>query len=628
MESMRNAAKSWVAKLLIGLLVISFAVWGIKDVFTGYRANALVTVGKQEVSANQFADQFNRVLQSVSQQTGKAMTPDEARKLGLDRTVLNTLIQQAALDDQARTLRLSIGDNEIAQAIADNKTFQGPDGKFSPDALRNFLQRAGIPESLFLAEQKNERLRSAVTNAVSAGLEPPKSLVEALTRHRVEERDARYFVVSVGDSDVPPATEDEIKKQYESNPDAYTAPEYRSIAIMKAEPADIVPKLTVSDEELQAGYEKYKLDYFTPETRTVLQLTFSSVDEANAAKQKLSSGTDFLALAKERGATENDITFANKAKSDFLDPAIAEVAFSAPLNKVSDPVTGGLAIALLKVTDIKPEKQATLNDVRDKLAERLKFERAHEEVQSVFDAVENERNNQVKFEEIASKSGIPFIMVPAVSRSGEDKDGKSVDLPHKNELLQAAFDSDAGVENEALTLDEGFVWYEVREVIPSAIRPIESVKERVTADVLGKKFRDVVSEKAKALVSRAENGMTLDALAQEAGQPVKEATGLKRNETSADFDTAAVTALFGVAENGATWSLEGDGRSARIIQSKAVMAPPFDPASETAKQIAEAVKEGIQSDLPQIYLGALGSAKGAQINDQLWRQISGNTTAP
>jgi peptidyl-prolyl cis-trans isomerase D len=622
---MRNAAKGWVAKVLIGLLVISFAVWGVTDVFTGYRAGALVTVGGQEVSANQFNEAFNRMLRDMSQQSGNAMTPDEARKIGLDRTVLNSLIQQAALDDQAESLKLSISDAKVAGQIAENKAFQGLDGKFDPAALRNYLQRAGLAESALIANERAVSLRSAISNAVGAGLAPPKTMVEALTQFGAEERDARYFAISVADADVAPPSEDDIKKQYESSPDAYTAPEYRSLAILSAEPVDIAPKLTVTEEELKAGYEKYKADFFTPETRTILQITFNTEEEAAAAKTKIDGGADFMAIAKERGATEADITLAKRKKTDLLDPAIADAAFSLALNQVSAPVKGTLATALLKVTEIVPEKQASLEESRDVLKSRLQQERAREEADSLYDAVENDRNNQMKFEDIAAKHGVPLKIVPAISRSGEDKDGKNVELAHKNEVLQAAFDSDVGVENQTLTIDQGYTWFEVREVIPSALRPLESVKDKVKADIIARRLREAAAEKAKAIVTRAQSGIAFETLAQEEGQPVREANGLKRNETSAEFDSSAVAALFGVPQNGVTWALDGDGRSAKIIQSKAVMAPPFDPASPAAKQASEAILNGLETDIPQLYLGALQGNKGVALNEAVWKQLSGGS---
>lgn len=205
---------------------------------------------------------------------------------------------------------------------------------------------------------------------------------------------ALFRELTTQDSEVAAPTDDEIKKEYEANPAAYTAPEYRSVAIMKVEPADIAAKVSLTDQDIAAGYEKYKTEYFTPEKRTLLQLSFPTLEEAQAAGQKLAAGTDFLALAKERGFSEQDVTFADKAKTDLLDAAIADAAFSLPEGQVSKPVKGALATVLLKTVKITPEHQQTLDEVKPKLTERLQLERANDEIQSIYDAVEDARAAQ------------------------------------------------------------------------------------------------------------------------------------------------------------------------------------------------------------------------------------------
>jgi peptidyl-prolyl cis-trans isomerase D len=268
MDSMRNAAKSWVAKLLIGLLAVSFGVWGIADVFTGYSTTALATVGKTEISAQAFSQAFNQYLQNFSRQTGQAVTPEEARKLGIDRGVLDTLIRSAAIDNETAKLKLAISDSALAQEVMENPAFQSG-GKFDAGRFKQLLASNGLNEAMFFAEQRQNRLREALTGTADGEVPVSKALVEAQFRHRNEQRDVRYFTVSTSDTEVAAPTDAEIKAEYDSNPSAYTAPEYRSIALMKVEPGDISAKVELTDDDLSAGYEKYKQDYFTPEKRTV-----------------------------------------------------------------------------------------------------------------------------------------------------------------------------------------------------------------------------------------------------------------------------------------------------------------------------------------------------------------------
>ncbi len=626
METMRNAAKGWVAKILIGLLAVSFGVWGIADVFRYIGGGAVATVGEAEISSEEFNQAFNQYLQNFSRQTGQPLTPEDARKQGIDRAVLNNLIQSAAIDNQSTQLKLAVSDKMLALEATQNQAFVGLDGKFDANQFKQFLASNGISEAGYFAEQRRSRLREAVTGTADGDVMANPSLVEALYRHRNEQRDARFFTVKTADSEVTAPTEDEIKAEYDANPAAYTAPEYRAIATMKAEPADIASKIELAESDITAGFDKYKGDYFTPEKRTILQISFPTLEEAKAAKDKIAAGTDFLAIAKERGFAETDVTFADKAKTEFLDAAIADAAFALSEGAVSEPIKGALATALLKATKITPEHQATLDEVRAVLGDRLKLERAREEIQSIYDAVEDARAASTSFEDIAAKASIPFQLIAASDAQGKDKTGKDIDMPHKADLLRAAFASDVGVENDAVSSDEGYVWYEVREVMPSVVKPFDVVKTEATAQVVANKVRAKSEEKAKALVARLKSGSVLEEAAKEAGSDVKTAQGMKRNESDSTFDPVAVAALFAVPENGFAYSLDADGKGAKVMQSQAVLMQAFDAASAEAKAIADEIKSQAGNEVLSGYLVALQNEAGVVINENLWRQISGTQT--
>ena len=628
LEMFRNAGKSWVAKVLLVLLAGSFGVWGIQDIFGGFNATALATVGNQEISSQQYSDSYRQAMQRLAQQTGRNLTAEEARSMGIDRSILNNLIQSAAIDAQAAKLNLSISSKLVAEETTANPAFQS-NGKFDPLLFARLLQQNGLNEEMYVASESRGRARYAITDAVDRGFTPPKTLVEALYRYRNEQRDAKYFTIKASEVDVAAPTDEELKKQYEATPAAYTAPEFRSIAVMKVEPADMAPKIAITPEALSTGYEKYKRDYHTPEKRTILQISFPTIEEAKKAKDRISAGEDFLAIAKERGASDIDITFADKSKAEFLDKTVADAAFSLKQDEVSEVISGSLVTALLKATKITPEKQSTLDEVKDELTKRLQAERAVDEIQSIYDAVEDARAAQTKFEDIAKAQGIPFVLVPAVSATGLGPDGKEVNLPGKPEVLKAAFTSDVGVENDALTPHDSYFWYEVREVIPSALKPFDTVRAEVAADVTARKIRELLTERATGLVKKLDDGATLDQLATEASAEVKTARGLRRNEAYPEFDVPAVTALFSVRDNKFAWSLEGDGKTARIMQSQPVMAEPYDSNSVQAKELAQSVRDAASKDLLTAYLTALQGQIGVSINNALWQQVSGSpNTAP
>ena len=633
MEFLRNAAKTWVAKVLMGLLVLSFGIWGIKDVSTsflgdvmswsGWGPKDLVHVAGQTIRQPEYNVALQRMLKNLSAQTGQNLTIDDAKRMGVDKSVLETLINTAAIQAQAATLKLAVPDSAIAQSIADNKIFQDATGKFDPALFRNLLQQNELIESDFIASEKTIALRNLVTGPAEAKTKMPKVLSLALAQYRGETREAKYFTFTVAEADLPAITDAELKKQYELTPAAYTAPEYRSIAVMSVDPTTVSARMQVSPEEVAAGYEQFKQDYFAPEKRTILQLSFPNLDAAKKAKTRIAAGEDVLKFAGELKTTEADITLKDRQKGDFLDAKIADAAFALALNAVSEPIEGSLATVLLKAVSISPEKQSTLEEVKDQLTTRLKLEKAHEEITAIYNSVEDARAAQTPFEQIAERAGIPFVTIPAISAVGQDKAGKDIELVSKDDVLKAAFLSDVGNSEDALSLGDNYVWYEVREIIPPGLKQLADVKAEVTKDLVATKLRDLATSKAKALLADSKAGATLDALAMKTSAVVKTATGLKRNETSEDFDGAAVVSLFDQPDQGFAWSLEGDGKTARIMQVAKVALPALMATSPEITKLQEEASIGLANDISGSFVAALRRSANVTINEELWKQNSG-----
>jgi peptidyl-prolyl cis-trans isomerase D len=628
MEALRNAAKSLVAKILLGLLVLSFAVWGIGDIFRGFQAADLATVGESTISSEAFRVQLNQTMQRMTQQTGQQMTLEDARKIGLPQQILDLMIAQAAIDDMGEKLQLLVSNNAIISEVQANKAFHNAQGQFDPQRFRVVLQQNGLTEEGFLASERQARLRAAIAGAAANGPTVPATLLQAMLQYRDETRDARYFTFSVSEADVPAPTNADLKKQYESAPAAYTAPEYRSIVVMKVEPGDLAGKLQTTDAEVQEYYAAHMRDYFTPEKRTIIQVSFPDVAKAEAAKARIDKGEDILTIAREMGMKEADITFTDWTKDRFLDPAIGDAAFALAQGQVSAPVKGTLNTALLKAVAVSPEKQATLEEVKDKVRATVQLEKARDEIQSVFDSVEDARAQQTKFEDIAARAGIPILVIPAISPDGRDPSGADISIPNKQEVLKAAYASDAGVENDAISYNDGYIWYEVRGVTPSAVKPLDQVKDAVRADYVAAKLRTLASDKAKAMIEKAGNNTKLETLATENNATIQTATAIKRNQVSETFDGVATMALFASPAGSLTWALEGDGKSARIIEVGKATVPSFSAVSVASKEVLDFVRPGLSQDFETQFIKAVRGHAQVSINEELWRQISSATTSP
>ncbi len=188
-----------------GLIVVGFGFFGIRDVFTNFRANQLAKVGDAEIGVAQYRSEYQTALQRIQRQAKRAITNDEARQIGLDRQVLSQLLTGAALDQDAKRLGLALSDADIATTIKAEKMFAGPTGAFDQARMNEILRDNGYTETAYIREQRQTALRQQIAEAVTGGLKTPGVLLAAVNTFTNESRKADYFVLPAPDLSKAPA---------------------------------------------------------------------------------------------------------------------------------------------------------------------------------------------------------------------------------------------------------------------------------------------------------------------------------------------------------------------------------------------------------------------------------------
>ncbi len=627
---LRDSVGGWVAKIFIGVLALSFAVWGINDVFTGYRGDALVVVGEEEVSAQEFQNAFIRRVNALSGQLGQQLTTAQARDLNIDRQVLGELIRDAALDSQINRLGLAVTETAIAQQIADNPAFQNAQGQFDRQRFQSMLNQNGLSEALFIALQQEAILRRNVAGLIDQSLEVPRTMVSAIVRQQNETRAAKYFLLDENDAGaVPEPSASEQQTYYDQNKRSFTAPEFRTLTILRLEPEDVAETIDVTDADVRQLYDQRISDYTTPETREIQQIAFDNVDDARKARERIVAGTDFLEIAKERGMKPIDYNLGDLQRTEVTDQTLAEAAFSLPEGEVSEPIESKLSVVLIRVLAIKPEVKKSFESVKEDLKKQLSLERAQEEILNLHDAVEDARAEGAPLGEIGQKFDLPVIQIDAVDQSGNGPEGNPLtEIPASASVVRMAFESDIGIENDPLdTTAEGFVWVDVTEITPSAIKPIDDVRQEITDLWKADKTRELLIAKADELVSQAKAGTAIETLAEGLQKTVIETGALKRRDNADAFGPAAVAALFRSSEGNSGLAQAAEGLSLVIFSVDKVDTPAFDPESAEAKTINTQLKNGVGRDLFEIYIAGLQDSLGIQINEQLWESLQGDEQA-
>src|SRR5712675_1818972 len=274
LRGMRKASSNWLGKIIMatvmGVLIISFGVWGIADIFKGFGQSTLARVGRTEISAEQFRQLYTEKLQQIGRQFGRPLTMDQARAFGLDRQLLQQTIAEAALDEEARRMGLGQSEAETMRMIYADPNFKGLSGNFEPARFQATIRQFGYTEQRYLAEQRRVGLRRQIAGTIAAGLKPPKVLIDALTRFQNEQRSVDYLkldAAQAGTIDTP--SPETLAAYFDDHKTQFRAPEYRKISFVAVTPADIGKWTEVSDQDARKVFEQRRDALGTPERRQV-----------------------------------------------------------------------------------------------------------------------------------------------------------------------------------------------------------------------------------------------------------------------------------------------------------------------------------------------------------------------
>jgi peptidyl-prolyl cis-trans isomerase D len=629
LRGIRKAGNSLVGRIiataLFVILIISFAIWGIGDIFRGGPQNTVARVGDTEITVDRFRTAYQTELQRLSRQTGRTLTPDQARLFGVDQQVLNRLVTEAVFDQRTKALGLSASDALVIRSITEEQAFRGANGAFDRSLFEQVLRDNNLSEAGFVQEQRQTVTRTHLAEAIAGNVPVPLAMREAIHRFSTERRGASYLVLpATAAGEIPAPTQEQLQTFYNDRRGSFSAPEYRALNVIAIDPTSLAKPEAVADADARQRYEQVKSRFGTPERRTVQQIVFPSEAEAEAAFKRIQEGTPFEALAAERNIAPQDLELGTFTKSELLDPLVADAAFAQQQGAVSGPVQGRFGTVLVRVTAIQPESVRPFEEVVGEIRREVAVERARSEVNNVHDQIEDMRASARPLAEIAKEKNVPLVEVPAVNRQGVDKAGNPIaNLPEREALLNAAFASDVGVDNEALrTRSGGYVWFDVTNIEPSRERPLDEVRADVERQWREAEVSRRLEERARALVDRLNAGEAIEAVASEAGAPAKTATDLARRQPKDDLAVEAVNGIFATAV-GKAGSAQAGPDSRAVFKVTAATVPPFTTSTQEAQRLEDQLRIALGDDLLAQYIAEAQKAMTVTINPQALRQVVG-----
>lgn len=614
LDAMRRGAQTPVAKLLFGLLCVSFAIWGVADVFQGWGRGFVAKVGHTEISAEEFRRSYQNELDRISRQSNQRLSAEQGHAFGLDRQVLAQMIAGAAIEAHADQLGLAISDKTLAEGIQADPNFQ-TDGKFNKQGFEGLLQQIGMSEQGFLNLRRKDELRGAIISALIKGQTVPKPLLEEIHAYNQEKRVLEWVKIDPAAVTVAEPDEATLKKRYEDDKAKYMTPEYRKVQVLMLTPDDLKKNITITDDEIAQAYDADKDSFNTPEQRRVQQIAFKDRATAETALKALRDGTKSLAdVAKEAGAKDTDVDLGLITKKALIDPKVADVAFALEKDKYSDVIDGRFATVIVRVTQIEPGTTKTLADVKEQVRDKLANDKVHGNLQSKRDDVEDARLAGKTLKEVADQLQLTYKEIPATDVTGLGPDGKPVlETADIRKITARAFAPDTSDDSAIDLTNDGYAWVNVLSTDAPKQKAYDEVKDAVKQDYMSSEHHRLLDELAKKLTDKVNAGEPIASIEAEAKGKVEKTEPITRKTIPPSISQSMVAQAFALAKGKAGHGPSSDNTT-EIVFRVAEITPAAALTLTETDELTRRLEDELANQSLTEYTEALKKRFGASVN--------------
>jgi peptidyl-prolyl cis-trans isomerase D len=622
LQELRNQTSSWVIKILLGMLVISFAVWGINDIFLGERDPAVITIGDVKLPRSQVNDEIREEMNRLQPLFGGRLDRAEADRMGITGQVVENIVNRTAVALGAHDLGVIIPDALVAQRITSDETFFNNRGKFDRAIFMQVLSRSGMNEAYYVANLKRDLAASEINRAISSAVPVPGAMIEPLVGFRSERRVAKSFLVPfVPANKVAEPSDAEVETYYKANSQRFMSPELRDVSWIHLDPAVLAAEIRVSDEKIKQAYQDRHDEFTTRDRRELEQVVFASQAAAEAAAVAIKAGKSLAEAAKEDGKAKKPLALGWVDRRDML-PELAGPVFALKKGAYSAPVKTALGWHIVRVKDVQTGRTKPLAEVREQLKKDIARHDAGEAVFALANKLEDALAAGGTLEEAARQINLRAGRAEAIDRRGRDLAGEAVSgLPKSAVFLRIAFKTADG-QDSALTESEGggFMVVHVNKVTAPAVRPLKDIRAKVIS-AWKNNARDKATEvHAKKLADSIRAGKKIEAVARGEKLKVKTSKPFTRltHDAESGLPAALMQKLFTLKTGEAALSESTGGFTVAVLTE--IRAPDAKERKETTDALGEEIRQALGGDLFQQFIGAMRAQYPAEVRTNLLQQ--------
>jgi peptidyl-prolyl cis-trans isomerase D len=541
LQQIRNVVHGWVAAVILGIIAVPFAFWGINYYFSPGGEALAAAVDDSEITLRDFQRAIQTVRQRWQEATGQA--PEGEQETLLRRQTLDGLIDRRLLRSTGETIGVRIGDDQVRERIHNLEAFHGIDG-FDQFRYLTALTSLNMTPVAFESQIRDDLAEDQIYSALVDSAFTTEQEVRTLARLQVQTRDFRYAILGSNEiKDGIEVTDADIENHYREHGDDYMDPERVRIAYIELSSDSIAGETTVSDGDLEAYFESNIAAYSVVEQRRIRQLlvplpegatdeaAVKALHRAQALRAQLADDLSMEQLS-EQAPDDMPVEFSEFGflPRGVLDAEIEEAVFALPVGEISEPLVSKVGLHIVQVMEARGGERPALDDIREQVvkdygradAEKRYFELAERLATLAFEHPDS-------LEPAAEDVELPVRETGLFSRESPGEG-----LTANPDVLAAAFSEEVllqGNNSDLIELDLNHVIVlRVVEHLPARIRPLDEVRERILTRIRFERARDAMEQKGRGILSMLEQGLDPDEVAAAQAFEWQMVSGMQRDD--------------------------------------------------------------------------------------------------
>ncbi|HBN94560.1 MAG TPA: hypothetical protein DD397_18510 [Hyphomonas sp.] len=631
---MKSLMNSFVGKIIVMIIIAGMAFWGVDQMFAQLRGGIgsnMAAAGSRGFDAVTFDRRVESVIRNINADSEEPVTKPELLEQGVIDQVFQLEAAKLTLLGYADSIGVHPSTDAVVEELKNIDAFKNPlTGALDLDTYRDVLYRSRITQADYEQQLSDDLTMKALRDAAGAAIFPPKTLSGLQARYIGEARNVGWFILDTSSLPEPDApTEDEIRAYYDENLEALKQPERRMIDVLRMSAEDFLSEVTVTDQEVATVYEASKSErYSEPDTRTYVELMFSSREAARTAFGLLAAGADPASV--EGVASRETRTGRRESVSD---PLLAEAMFGAGKQSgaLFGPAERGDQWLVARLVSVQPGAVFPLEQVEGEIRDQLSRERAAVLLFEKMEALDRAIGAGYPIGQIAEEVGVPLITFAPVDQSGRTREGVALmGLISAGEAFQQAFEIPVGENSNRIDIGEATYLTSPRKVLESYTPEFEELREDVRTGLVRQREANGVQAALDDLTDRIKSGeSTLEAEARATNEVVETPLAPITRRTAADsgLPNAAVTSVFSGKEGDVFTFPSRTGDAVMVMQITDITPPSEADMSELAPLANSSLLTSLQTDLDQAMEAEIAATMKLRTNQGTLRAYKATITS-